>query len=63
VLHWLTQGIHYRCDYQTFSRLLEFTSEDRAASSLFDIFPDSVSHDDLEAAQVYKPGKTIDFTT
>jgi hypothetical protein len=40
-----------------------FTSEDRAASSLFDIYPDSVSHDDLEAAQIYKPGKAIDFTT
>jgi hypothetical protein len=63
VLHWLTQGVHYRCDYQTFSCLLGFTSEDRAASSLFDIFPDSVSHDDLEAAQIYKPGKAVDFTT
>jgi hypothetical protein len=63
VLHWLTQGVHYRCDYQTFSRLLGFTSEDRAASSLFDIYPDYVSHDDLEAAQIYKPGKAVDFTT
>jgi hypothetical protein len=24
---------------------------------------DSVSHDDLEAAQIYKPGKAVDFTT
>jgi hypothetical protein len=63
VLHWLTQGVHYRCDYRTFSRLLGFTSEDRAASSLFDIYLDFVSHDDLEAAQIYKPGKTVDFTT
>jgi hypothetical protein len=63
VLHWLTQGVHYRCDYRTFSCLLGFTSEDRATSSLFDIYPDSVSHDDLEAAQIYKPGKAVDFTT
>jgi hypothetical protein len=63
VLHWLTQGIHYRCDYRTFSRLLGFTAEDRGASSLFDIFLDSVSHDDLEAAEVYKSGVTVDFTT
>jgi hypothetical protein len=45
------------------SRLLGFTFEDRAASILFDIYLDSVSHDDLEAAQIYRPGKAIDFTT
>jgi hypothetical protein len=56
-------SVHYRCDYLTFSCLLGFTSEDRAASSLFDIFLDFVSHDDLEATQIYKPGKAVDFTT
>jgi hypothetical protein len=63
VLHWMTQGTHYHCDYKTFSRLLGFDHLDREVPSLFDIFGQGVDLDDLESTQMYKARKPADGTT
>jgi len=53
VLHWMTEGLHYRCDYRQFSRLLGFNRDDRAAPSLYDRYPDGAGKDDFVEAALY----------
>jgi hypothetical protein len=47
----------------TFSRLLGFDHNDSEAPSLFDIFVNGVDESDMEAAQMYQPGKRADGNT
>ena len=63
VLHWMTQGVHYRLDFITFSRLLGFDHMDRDAPRLSTIFAEGISEADLDAAEIYKPGAHPDFKT
>jgi len=63
VLHWMTQGVHYRLDFITFSRLLGFDHADRDAPWLSNIFAEGISEADLDAAEMYKPGAHPDFKT
>jgi len=59
----MTQGVHYRLDFITFSRLLGFDYMDRDAPRLSTIFAEGISEADLDAAEMYKPGAHPDFKT
>lgn len=53
VLHWLTEGLHYRCSYIQFSRLLGFDRSDREAPSIYDYYASGVGHADYVEAGLY----------
>jgi hypothetical protein len=64
VLHWMTNGLHYRCDYRQFSRLLGFDHHDREALSLYDHYPNGVGRANFIEAGMYVDlqqanGKTV----
>jgi hypothetical protein len=49
----MTHGLHYRCDYHQFSRLLGFDHVDREALSLYDHYPNGVGRADFIEAGLY----------
>jgi hypothetical protein len=49
----MTNGLHYRCDYRQFSRLLGFDHHDREALSLYDHYPNGVGRADFIEAGMY----------
>ena len=59
----MTQGVHYRLDFITFSHLPGFDHEDHDAPRLSHIFVEGISEADLDAAEMYKPGAHPDFKT
>jgi len=63
VLHWMTQGVHYRLDFITFSHLLGFDRVDRDAPFLSHLFTEGISEDDLATTEIYKPSVHSDFKT
>jgi hypothetical protein len=49
----MTEGLHYRCDYRQFSRLLGFNRDDRTTPSLYDLYPNGAGKDDFVEAALY----------
>jgi hypothetical protein len=56
VMHWMTEGRHYRLDYVTFARLLGFGSDDRSFSEIHD----ERNLTDHEIALMYADPSTAD---